>query len=340
MLRFGIIGAGNIAQVHAQALQEIEGARLIALADPNPERCKSLAQGWNVTGFADYREMLRLPELDVVCICTPSGLHAPLGIAAAEAGKHVVVEKPIALTPQEADALIAACHRHHVLLSPIAQRRFEGPISLLREAILKGRLGRLVLGNAHIKFFRTQEYYASSTWRGTWKMDGGGALMNQSIHTIDLLRWFMGPVESVFGYTSTLAHNIEVEDTATAVLRFRSGALGNIEGTTAAWPGLFMRLEIHGDRGSAIIQDSDILYFQTEDGQPLQVEEPVEVRVGSGAANPMGISAEGHRAQLHDVVLAIREGRPPLVAGEDGREAVAIICAIYESARTGREVRL
>jgi predicted dehydrogenase len=339
MLRFGIIGAGNIANIHAQALRDLPMARLVAVADPIVERARSFAEQWQIQAYADFRELLQRPDLDVVCICTPSGLHAPQGIAAAEAGKHVVVEKPIALTPADADALIAACRRRGVLLSPVCQRRFEGPIQRLREALQQGRLGRLVLGNAQVKWYRPPEYYAG-TWRGTWAMDGGGALMNQSIHAIDLLRWFMGPVESVFGYTATLAHQIETEDVASAALRFRSGALGHIEGTTAAWPGLFMRLEVHGDRGSAVVQDGEITYFQTADGQPLSQEEAGSLRVGSGAADPMSISAAGHRAQLQDVVEAIQEGRPPFVTGEDGRDAVALICAIYESARTGREVRL
>ncbi|MCC6442468.1 MAG: Gfo/Idh/MocA family oxidoreductase [Armatimonadetes bacterium] len=339
MLRFGLIGAGNIAGIHAQALQEVEDAVLIAVADPVPALREGFAGKWNVQGFGDYNDMLKLPELDVVCICTPSGLHAPQGIAAAGAGKHVVVEKPIALNPADADALIAACKKNGVALSPVSQRRFERPIARLKAAIDEGRLGRLVLGNAHVKWFRTREYYAGSNWRGTWKMDGGGALMNQSIHAIDLIRWLMGPVDSLYGYTATLAHDIEVEDTATAVLRFASGALGNIEGTTAAWPGLFMRLELHGDKGSAVVQDGDITYFQTEDGGPLDDEDIHIAHISSGAANPMSITSEGHKAQLQDVVAAVREGRPPRMTGEDGRNAVAIICAIYESARTGEAVR-
>lgn len=339
MLNFGIIGAGNIAHLHAQALEGISGARLVAVADPIPQQAQFFAEKWQVDAYSDFRDMLQRPHLDVVCICTPSGWHASQGIAAAEAGKHVVVEKPIALTPADADALIEACRRQGVLLSPICQRRFEGPIRRLREALQQGRLGRPVLGDAQVKWYRSPEYYAG-TWRGTWAMDGGGALMNQSIHAIDLLHWLMGPVESVFGYTATLVHRIETEDVASAALRFRSGALGHIEGTTAAWPGLFMRLEVHGDQGSAVLQDSEIVYFQTADGQPLGAEDADTPRVGSGAADPLSISSAGHRAQLQDVVEAIHQGRPPFVTGEDGRETVALLWAIYESARTGQEVRL
>src|SRR5262249_19919096 len=272
---------------------------------------------------------------------TPSGAHMDSAVAAAEAGKHVVVEKPLEITAERCDHIINACERGGVKLCTIFPSRFGDANRALKEAIEAGRFGRPTLGQTTCKWWRSQEYYDKGGWRGTWALDGGGALMNQAIHNVDLLLWMMGPVTHITGYTATLAHErIEVEDTAVACLRFASGALGVIQATTSVHPGYPKTVAVHGDRGTAVIEQDDVLRwdFTPETPEDRAVKERFAHKVGAsgGASDPAAISHVGHARQLGDFVHAIRTNTAPKVDGREGRKAVASICAIYEAARTGQ----
>ncbi len=354
-VRFGILGCGVIGPHHAQAIAGLaDDAALVAVADTHLDRAEKLAQQYNVAAYSSLDDLLRHPQLDAICICTPSGEHATDAAAVLDAGKHVVVEKPVDVTLEAIDRLLAARRAKSQKVAVISQHRFDRSTRIVRDAVEQGRLGRLTVGTAQVRWWRSQAYYDSGAWRGTWALDGGGALMNQSIHTIDLLQWIMGPVVEVSAYTGLLAHErLEVEDAAVAIVRFASGALGIIEGTTAAYPGLTARLEVHGDRGSAIIDSDELVYFHSA----ALGEQGAAYGAGGGGnqapdmlkqfeAKPAGIAAGSdpaslslaHREQIRDFIDAIRADREPLVNIEEGRKPVAIILAIYESARTGRPV--
>ena len=345
---FGIIGCGMIAEYHTKAIAEIPGSHLLATCNRRPEGAERIARlaGDGCQAYTDVDAMLAHPGLDVVCVCTPSGGHRDPAVAAARAGKHVVVEKPLEITVPRCDSIIAACDDAGVRLCTIFPSRFSAANVALKEAIEAGRFGRLTLGDTYVKWYRTQEYYDSGGWRGTWALDGGGALMNQAIHNVDLLQWLMGDVDSVHAMTATLAHErIEVEDTAVAVLRFKSGALGVIEAATTAYPGLQKRTEVHGDEGSACVEQDDVKLWEFKTKRPEDSAFEAALAAGggaarSGASDPRGITHEGHRVQLSDFLAAIDEGRPPRVDGREGRKSVEIIRAIYKSARTGTTVRL
>jgi UDP-N-acetyl-2-amino-2-deoxyglucuronate dehydrogenase len=276
-----------------------------------------------------------------VCITTPSGSHGEPAIAALKSRKHVLCEKPIEITPEKIDAMLAAADASGCILAAVFQSRFGEGARTVKRAIDAGRFGRITLASAYIKWWRTQAYYDSAGWRGTWEMDGGGALMNQGVHAIDLLTWFVGLPSEVKANIATLAHErIAVEDTAVAALRWESGALGVIEGATSAYPGWNKRIEISGDKGSVILEDDNIKTWEFAEALP----EDEKIRggsgadIGGGAANPLAISTEGHRRQLEDLCEAIRGNRQPAIRGRDARNAVALICAIYESAKTGRNI--
>lgn len=340
-LRFAIVGAGNIGKLHAHAVNAIDDACVTVVCDRNAVAGQALARAHGAVWVADYRHAVERQDVDVVCVCTPSGAHAEIAEAAAHAGKHLAVEKPIDITLERADRIIRAAHQASVKMACIFPTRFrQGPWAA-RKAIAEGRLGRLTLADAYVKWYRSQEYYAG-TWRGTWALDGGGALINQSIHSIDLLQWLAGPVDTVFGHTAVLAHDIETEDTASAVLRFRNGALGVIQGSTACWPGERTRVELHGDRGTIVLQEGCITAWKLADASPDEEARmlALEAAQGSGAADPLGITYELHRRQLAELIAAIRNGRPLSIAGAEGRKALEIILAIYQSARSGQVVRL
>jgi predicted dehydrogenase len=289
--------------------------------------------------------MLADPQIQVVCITTPSGAHAEPAIAAARAGKHVVVEKPLEVTLRRCDSIIEACRKHGVLLSAIFQSRFSPAAQALKRAVDAGRFGRLTLADAYVKWFRTQAYYDQGAWRGTWKLDGGGALMNQAIHSVDLLLWLAGDVAEVAANTATLAHErIEVEDCATASLRFQNGALGVIEATTAAYPGSLKRIALHGSHGSAVLEEDRIVTWDFARARaadkPILATLSQSARGGGGAADPASIGHHGHAAQLTDVVRAIRTGASLRIDGAEGRRSVEVILATYRSAQTGRRVQL
>jgi UDP-N-acetyl-2-amino-2-deoxyglucuronate dehydrogenase len=345
-LGFGIIGCGMIANFHAEALKRIRGAKLTACFDTFPASAERFA-GANpgVKPYAKLEQMLADPAVDVVCICTPSGSHQDPAVLAANAGKHVVVEKPMEITLKRCDAILQACAKNGVKLCPIFPSRFSPANLALKDAVEDGRFGKLTLGDTYVKWWRTQQYYDQGGWRGTWALDGGGSYMNQAIHNVDLLYWFMGDVAEVCGVTSTLAHErIEVEDVGAAALKFKSGAIGTIEATTAAWPGLLKKTEIHGTEGSVIVEQDDILMWQfaKPKAKDKAILEKFARKVGGtgGASDPKAISYVGHMEQLKDFAKAIQTGGKPKITGDEGRKAVEIILAIYQSSWTGKRVSL
>lgn len=341
---FGIIGCGMIAEFHTKAIQEIPGSSVVAVHDTVPERMAKIAAlaGPDCASYGDLDAMLAHPGLDVVCVCTPSGAHMGPAVKVARAGKHVVVEKPLEITVPRCDAIIDACNAAGTRLCAIFPSRFSQANLALKGAIDAGRFGRLTLGDTYVKWWRSQEYYDSGGWRGTWELDGGGALMNQAIHNVDLLQWLMGDVESIQAMTGLLCHErIEVEDTAVALLRFKNGALGVIEATTSCYPGLLKRTEIHGSNGSARVEQDDITLWQFREAQPGDERRVAAGNaLSGGAGDPRDISHAGHREQLADFLTAIETGGQPRVDGREGRKAVEIIRAIYRSARRGEPVTL
>lgn len=344
---FGIVGCGMIAHFHARAIRELPNAELRGVATSQPEHGRSVLDEGGSAGFIVDRvaKLVRRKEIDVVCICAPSGAHLEPALTAAKAGKHVVVEKPLEITLKRCDRLIAACDKHNVRLCTIFPSRFADANQLLKRAVDQGRFGRLTLGETTVKWWRPQSYYDQGGWRGTWKLDGGGSLMNQSIHNVDLLLSMMGPVVEVAGFTSLLAHErIEVEDTAVAALRFASGALGVIQGTTSVYPGLLKTIALHGDKGSAVIEQDDIITwsFAEEQAGDQEIKERGQTRSGQtgGASDPKAISHTGHSRQLADFIDAIQSHRDPLVDGREGRKSVELILAIYQSQTTGKVVKL
>jgi UDP-N-acetyl-2-amino-2-deoxyglucuronate dehydrogenase len=338
-IRFALVGCGVIAPVHARSIDELPDAKLVAVCDILPEKAHLLSAFYPADEYIDYHEMLLRDDVDVVVVLTPSGLHAEVGIAAAEAGKHVIVEKPMDVSLAKADALIAACRKAGVKLCSISQHRFDPAVIALKQAVMAGQLGQLNFGGSHTKWYRSQEYYDSGSWRGTWELDGGGALINQSIHYVDLLQYVLGPVEELHAYCSSRAHErIEVEDIAVAAVKFRSGAIGLLEGSTAAYPGFVARLDVYGTNGSVIIENDQITQWQMRSEIPCPVEpEPSGFIGGTSSKDIWHLS---HKRQIADMIAAIRADREPLVNGLEGRKPLEIVLAVYESARTGKTVRL
>lgn len=341
----GIVGCGMIAGFHAKAIADAKGAHLVGCADQLPEYAAKFAEKQGCRGFDSLEAMLADPEIDAVSVCSPSGAHLDPAVAAAEAGKHVLIEKPLEVTTERCDKIIAACEKANVKLATTFQSRFHESSRLMKQAVDQGRFGKVTMGDAYVKWYRSQEYYDSGAWRGTWALDGGGALMNQAIHSVDLLVWLMGPVEEISALTATMTHErIEVEDVAVANLRFKSGALGVIEATTTAYPGALKRIEISGNQGTAILEEEDIKMWQfaddTADDEEIRKRMVGKTDTGGGAADPSAIGHHGHTMVVEDFVSAIADDGKPSVDGHEGRRSVEVICAIYESAKTGQRVKL
>src|SRR5216684_4719435 len=260
-LRFGIVGCGVIGPTHAQAIASLPDAQLVAVTDINPEKAQRLADEYAVKPYTDLAEMLAGEQLDVVDICTPSGLHGEQACQVMRSGRHVIVEKPMEVSNAAIAEMLRVQQETGMKLAVISQHRFDPATRQVYDLVEEQAFGRLVLGNVIVPWWRSQAYYDSGEWRGTWELDGGGVLMNQSIHSIDLLQWLMGPVRSVYAYTDTLVHRMETEDVAVAVLRFANGALGTISATTGAYPGVSTRIEIYGDKGSAVIENDQLTYL-------------------------------------------------------------------------------
>lgn len=333
-LGFGIIGAGMISRWHADSIKDIDGAFVAGVTDNNMENAEKFAKEYGCKVFSSVDEMLKSSEIDVVSICTPSGLHAEFAVKAAKNGKHFVVEKPMAITNEQIEDIKCACEENNVKGAVISQLRFTEAVQKAKKAIRDGRLGKIVLGDIYMKYFRSDEYYKSAGWRGTWAMDGGGALMNQGIHGIDILQYLVGPVKSVYANCKTLARDIEVEDTANIMVEYENGAIGVIQGTTSVSPGYPRLIEICGTKGSIALTEDAITRWDIE-GEEIELDD------ASGATNfkdPSGFTNDNHKMQIADLVEAIKEDRKPIVDIYEGEKAVKIILSAYESSREERKV--
>lgn len=340
---YAVVGLG-VGRNHARAAAKARDCRLVAVCDIDRPKADAMAEELGCLAIYDFDELLKRSDVDVVSICTPSGMHADMIVKAAAAGKHILSEKPLDIKLDQIDAALEACRKHGVKLGGIFQNRLAPANQAIKAAIDAGKLGRPYVGNMQVKWWRTQEYYDAGGWRGTWAMDGGGSLMNQSVHTIDLFQWFMGPVKSVFAKTGIFAHKIETEDAGLALVTFKNGALGTIIGTTAAYPGLDTTIQLHGENGSIYMTGNKIVRWRLRGENEEQVEQEMIARFSgksdAASADPAAIATTGHAGQVQDMVNAVLEDRDPVVPGVEARNAVQIILAIYESSRTGKEVFL
>jgi predicted dehydrogenase len=341
-IHVGLIGAGNISGTHARACRGLPDVRVAAVYAPTRAHAARLAAETGAATCDTLDALLAHRPLDMVAIGSPSGLHAEQGIAAARAGLHVLVEKPIDITSARADALIAAAAHAGVTLGVIFQDRFKPGIKRLKAIVDEGRLGTPVLASARVKWFRPAEYYRGSAWRGTRALDGGGALINQAVHTVDLLLWLFGPVRRVYGKVATRLHDIEVEDTAVATLEFASGALGTIEATTAAYPGYARRLELTGSNGTAMLDGDGLVAVDLRDGSSsLALPKDVGAHdAPENVASPVVSDVGAHRAAFDDFIRAMRTGGRPACDGAEGRRSVELVVAIYRASATGAVVTL
>ncbi|MCD6361658.1 MAG: Gfo/Idh/MocA family oxidoreductase [Armatimonadetes bacterium] len=338
---FGIVGCGVIAPTHADAISRLDNAELVAVCDLNEEAGRAFAEQWGCDYHKDLNEMVARDDIFACNILVPSGLHAKLGKVCAEAGKHVICTKPIDITLEAIDDLIATAEANGVKVGATHQNRGYPVYKRIKQAIDDGRFGELLYGNAFVPWWRDPEYYARG-WQGTWKMDGGGALMNQSIHYIDLLLWFMGDVSRVMGYADHLFHDIETEDCGTAALKFVSGAQGVIQGTTCTYKGHPARIEIHGTKGNVLVVADEISIWEVEGEE--EIHDPNAGLAVTGASDPKGgmqeIAVVSHMEQIGDLIAAVEEGRDPVLDGREARRAVEVILAVYESSRTAQAVEL
>ncbi|MGD1832342.1 MAG: Gfo/Idh/MocA family protein [Sphaerochaetaceae bacterium] len=346
MKKFGIIGLGNIAKTHIQAIQSLEDCEFVAGYDLVPKKAEAFCSEYEgATGYDNIDEFLSDERIDIVTITTPSGAHLEPAVSALKAKKHIIIEKPLEITSERCDLIIKEAKRNGVIAAGIFQSRFHEAPKLVKKAVDENRFGTLSICDAQVKWYRSQQYYDSASWRGTWALDGGGALMNQSIHAIDLLLWFCGEVEEVTAYTALRSHtDIEVEDTATAILKFSNGCLGVIEGTTSAYPGFLKKIDICGSRGSASIEEESLLKYefadQTDEDRKIFERMTDNTKTGGGASDPGAIGYHGHAMVFEDVVTAIEENREPLLSASEAKRSVEVIEAIYISAREHRPVRL
>ncbi|WP_425635809.1 Gfo/Idh/MocA family protein [Algoriphagus yeomjeoni] len=336
--KIGIVGTGAITGKHADAIAEIENAELVALCSSSAERAKAAQEKFGVDTYSDVSAFLTHPELDIVCICTASGHHMEAGLLAAKAGMHLIIEKPIEINLRRADQLIDTCEENGVKLGVIFQNRFSEDYLKLKAAVKEGKFGKLLMGNAHVNWYRAPEYYSNSPWKGTLEGDGGGAFMNQGIHTFDLLLDIMGDVKSVFAKVKTALHPIEGEDLGAALVTFENKALGNITASTALYPGLPERLEIFGKCGSAVLEAGKLIQWSIQGEEP----EPIvaDTSAGSGAADPMAIGHALHKAQWEHYLNAVENDESVLVEGNMARKSVELIRAIYKSSELEKEVEL
>jgi len=347
-LRIGVIGLGAIGPSHIFAIGGTEGCELSAVCDVRAEAAARAAEEHGVPGFASVREMLAADVVDAATLCTPSGLHLDAALEVLRAGKHLLVEKPMEITTERVDRIIAAAVQSGATLGGVFQSRFGAVVRRLKELVDGGLLGEIYSGSAYIKRYRTQEYYDSGDWRGTWRIDGGGCLMNQGIHCVDLFLWFMGGVEEVIAITETMGRTVEVETLALSLVKFTSGARGVIEGTTLAYPEFSPYIEIYGSRGTLAFNGGKVLHLALADptsAEAVARDELFEQRRALEAAQAKAVKKEvapgtavpfvdmGHTPVVTDFVAAVREGRDPFISGREARRSVAVINAIYESGR-------
>ncbi|UVI28320.1 Gfo/Idh/MocA family protein [Paenibacillus spongiae] len=333
---FGIIGCGTVADFHIQAIRDIEGARLACVSSRSEAKAKEVAHRENCAWTADYRDLIGRPDIDIVCVTTSSGSHAAIGLDVLKAGKHLVLEKPIAMNERDAAKLVQAARECGKQLSVISQRRFEAQHQAVKRVLDEGALGKLLLAEISLPFYRTQAYYDSADWRGTLAEDGG-ALMNQGIHSLDLLLWFAGEVRTVFGQLATQTHEMEAEDLGLAIVQFKSGAFGTIMASTSIQPGFAASIQLYGERGTIKLEGSSIVHWSVPGWK-----EPSAIHSASygGVTDPRSIVSDFHQSQLIDVISSIETGTQPLITGEDGLRAVQLVEMIYKSAAEGVQLRV
>ncbi len=338
--RLAIIGSGNIARIHADAIALLPDVRLAAVCSRNPEKARTLAAAAEAQVFDSVETLLTSAAIDAVLVATPSGAHEEAVLPALRAGKHVLCEKPLEISTARVSRMIAEAERSNVILAGFFPLRCGVGARLIREALNAGRFGRLTFLSARVKWWREPDYYRASSWRGTWELDGGGALMNQGIHAVDLLQWMGGPVKEVSAFGGTLAHaGLQVEDTLAACLRFENGALGTIEAGTSCYPGLDLSLEISGDHGTAILVNDRIAFWRFAGEVPS--DEAIRTsraggEIGGGSSDPGAITCEGHRQQIAAFCHAIRGEPATVIDGREAGKAVGLVEAIYHSRRTGK----
>ena len=339
----GIIGAGGISRLHAMAIATLDNVTLAGFCDRVFEAAKAKAEEFNCRAYASAEKMLADPEVDAVIIATPSGMHRESAIAAANAGKHVLCEKPLEINTQRIDDIIEACERNNVKLGCIFQMRVSPSVSEVKKLMESGRFGKMLLSSAVMRWYRENSYYDNSSWRGTLKFDGGGALINQAVHIMDTLLYINGDVESVMAYSGTFTHNIEVEDNLCAVLKYCNGSFGTVEVSTCCAPGFPRRMEFSGENGTVTIIEDRISRWeftdQTDEDNAILERFSGETHE-NGGRSPLDISFTGHAIQINDFAEAIRNDRAPMVDGREARRAIELICAIYESAATGKQVMI
>lgn len=338
-VRFAIIGAGVIGNVHARLISSLAGsAELAAVIDPVTDRAEAIATKHGAVAYSDTESAYAVGGFDAVAVCVPSGAHADIAVEALNSGKHALIEKPLATTLPDANRIIEAEKASGRTVAVVSQRRFQPSAALMRKIICEGGLGRVTSGLVESAFFRSQDYYDSDGWRGTRALDGGGALMNQGIHALDLMLWMMGTPRNVSAKTAVLAHErIEVEDVAAATIEFESGAIGVLLASTAASPGLPVRLTVHGDSGTAVL-DGDQLHLinHTSNVEPTDQKEAGDPDGGLAGWNATDLA---HRSQYEDFIRAVLSDSAPMITTHDGRRSMAVVLAVYESARTDRPIR-
>lgn len=338
-VNFAIIGCGLISDFHIRAIQQIENAKLIGVCDYKTENAQKKSEEYNVKYYLTYEDLLGDPNIDAVCVCTPSGYHFEHSLMALSKGKHVLVEKPVSFTLESCDTLEKEATKQGVKLSVVSQLRFSENIQKVKECIDKGDLGCIVNANLSMNYYRYAEYYNKSSWRGTYEMDGGGALMNQGIHGIDLLRYLLGPVKSIYSISKTLVHNIQVEDTLSATVEFKNGALGNIQAATSTFPGTPRELKICGSQGTIILVENKITRFDIKDKPEYKALENSNLHFFD-ADDPKKIDSAGHMKQIKNFINAILTCEELLVKLEDGRNAVEIALSAYKSSKSKEVIYL
>lgn len=341
-MNFAIIGCGVIAQTHAKALQMLkdEDCTLYAVCDIVPEKADAFAKEHGVQKvYYDDPSVLADPAVDIVCVCVPSGTHGEVCIAAATAGKHIVCEKPLEITPERIEKVTRAVRDSGVKMQCVFQRRLMPTAIAVRDAVRGGKLGKICLAEAQLKYYRDQAYYNSAGWRGTWEQDGGGALMNQGVHGVDLILWMLGQeIDTLYGSAQTLARDIQVEDTAAAVLKMKDNSLCVIESATTAYPGYSSTFSVYGEKGAVSFNDTGVVEWNFIDANTAPPRPDNTLLIG-GAKSNVDITIDGHVILLRDMNEAVRDGHEPMLPPEDAKTAVKVICAIYESTRSGGVVR-
>jgi len=337
-LNIGIIGCGTISAVHAKALKKSKNGEIVSAYSRNKENLTKITNEFSIDGYTELDEFLDDPNINAVSICTPSGTHLDYAEKAAEAGKHVIIEKPIEVSLERAKKIIEVCKSNNVRLAVIYQNRFIDDVVKMKQTIEEGKLGKIFMADAYIKWYRSQEYYNSAEWRGTLELDGGGVLINQAIHTIDLLLWLAGDVEHIYAKVGTFTHSdIEGEDNAVATLKFANGALGVIEGSTSVVPAFKRKIEIHGENGTAVLEGDSFKLLRTEEELS---QDKVETK-NSGGSNPLaGFSVEPHKLQFEQIINAIINNEKTVVSGEDSLKSLGVVKAIYESSEQNKTIKL